>query len=88
MVALAPGSDTPPEIERMMIELWRRATPGQKLDKMSRMARELNELTRAEIRGRYPAATPREVELRLASRTIDRDTMIKAFGWDPDIQGR
>jgi len=29
-----------------------RATPAQKLEKMSRMARELNELTRAEIRGR------------------------------------
>lgn len=72
----------------MMIELWRRATPAQKLEKMSRMARELNELTRAEIRGRYPEATPREVELRLASRTIDRDTMIQAFGWDSALHGR
>jgi HEPN domain-containing protein len=83
-----PGSDTPPHVERMMIELWRRATPAQKLEKMARMARELNELTRAEIRGRYPEATPREVELRLASRTIDRDTMIQAFGWDSALHGR
>ncbi len=48
----------------MMIELWRRGTPAQKLEKMARMAHELNELTRAEIRGRWADATPREVELR------------------------
>ena len=66
----APGpSDTSPEVERMMIEIWRRATPEQKLQKMLSMGRMLNELTRAFLRTQYPEATPREIQLRLAART-------------------
>jgi hypothetical protein len=84
----ARGSDTPPDVERMMIEIWRRATPDQKLARMFGMGHMVNELARAETRRRYPDAAPREIELRLASRTLDRETMIKAFGWDPDINGR
>jgi hypothetical protein len=72
----------------MMLEIWRRATPDQKLARMFGMGHMVNELARAETRRRYPDATPREIELRLASRTIDRETMMKAFGWDPDIYGR
>ena len=84
----ALGSDTPPAVERMMVELWRRASPEQKLARMFGMGRMINELARAEVRQRHPAASPREIELRLASRTIPRETMIRAFGWDPDLHGR
>jgi hypothetical protein len=84
----ARGSDTSPDIEQMMLGLWRRATPDQKLARMFGMGRMINELARAETRRRYPTATPREIDLRLASRTIDRETMIKAFDWDPDVRGR
>jgi hypothetical protein len=88
MEPLARGCDTPPSVERKMIELWRRATPDQKLARMFGMGHMINELARADVRRRYPMATPREIELRLASRAIDRDTMVKAFGWDPDVRGR
>jgi hypothetical protein len=47
----------------------------------------VNELARAETRKRHPTATPREIDLRLASRTLDRATMINAFDWDPAIHG-
>ena len=73
------GSDTPPDVEHMMLALWRRATPDQKLARMFGMARMINELARAETRRRYPAASEREIDLRLASRTFDRETMIRAF---------
>lgn len=82
------GCDTPPTVERMMLELWRRATPHQKLARVFGMGRMINELAMADLRRRYPKATAREVELRLASRTIPRETMIRAFGWDPDVHGR
>jgi hypothetical protein len=71
-----------------MVELWRRATPEQRLTKILGLGRALNELTRSELRGRYPDASAREIELRLASRNLDRETMIRAFGWDPDVHGR
>ena len=84
----APGpSDTSPEVERMMIEIWRRATYEQKLQRVLSIGRSVNELTRAFLRTRYPDATPREIELRLASRNLDRETMIKVFGWDPEVHG-
>ena len=82
------ASDTPPEVDALMFELWRRATPSQKLRKVFGLGQMINALARSEIRSRYPGATEREIELRLASRTIDRQTMIKAFDWDPDIHGR
>jgi hypothetical protein len=71
-----------------MIDLWRRATPDQKLARMFGMGHMINELARGETRQRYPNATPREIDLRVASRAFDRKTMLDAFGWDPDIQGR
>jgi len=82
------ATDTSPEVERMMIAHWRRITPAQKLARVLTLGRTVNELTRSYLRQQYPEATPREIELRLASRNLDRETMIKAFGWDPDIRGR
>ena len=70
-----------------MIELWRKASPAQKLQKVFGIGRMINELIRADLRLRYPNATARENELRLASRNLDRETMIRAFDWDPDIHG-
>lgn len=32
----------------------------------------------------YPEADEREVFLRVAARRLDRESMIKAYGWDPD----
>lgn len=80
--------DTPPDVEARMVELWRRASPQQRLAKALGLGRALNELTRSQLRQRYPDATAREIELRLASRNLDRETMIRAFGWDPDAHGR
>jgi hypothetical protein len=85
---LPPGVDTHADVEQMMLEHWRRATPEQKLARMFGMGHMVNELARAELRSRYPDATDREIDLRLRSRTLDRLTMIRAFGWDPDVHGR
>jgi len=87
-IDLEPGTDTHPAVERMMLDHWRRATPDQKLARMFAMGHTVNELARADLRARYPQATPREIELRLRSRSLDRDTMIRGFGWDPDVHGR
>ncbi len=86
--ALPPGQDTHPAVMAMMTAYWRRATPTEKFARLASMGRSINELARAELRLRYPAAAEREIDLRLRSRTLDRDTMIRAFGWDPDLHGR
>jgi hypothetical protein len=87
-IDLPPGRDTHPAVEQMMLAHWRRASPQQKLDRMFAMGRTVNELARAELRSRYPEATAREIDLRLRSRSLDRATMIAAFGWDPELHGK
>ena len=82
------ASDTSAEADAVMLQLWRQATPAQKLRTVFSIGKMINDLVRAELRRRYPEATPRELELRLASRNLDRQTMIRAFNWDPDLQGR
>jgi len=81
------ASDTSPEADEVMFQLWRRATPSQKLRKIFGIGKMINDLVRGELRGRYPSATPREIELRLASRNLDRETMMRAFNWDPALHG-
>lgn len=88
MDAPPAGFDTPRDVEQRMIELWRACPAAAKLRKVFGIGAMVNELARAELRSRYPNATERELELRLASRTLDRETMIKAFGWDPELHGR
>lgn len=88
VIDLKPGHDTHPAVERRMLEHWSRASAEQKLARMFAMGHSVNELARADLRSRYPGATAREIELRLRSRSLDRETMIRAFGWDPEIHGR
>jgi len=79
--------DTHPETERLLIELSR----NRPIWKQFRQVGALNRMTRAfamaGIRQRYPEATEEEVRRRLAAVLFDRATVIKVFGWDPEIEG-
>lgn len=81
-------SDTSPDVEEILVAGYRRMTPGQRLDRVADLNRALRELALAGIRQRYGAGlTAEEEKLRLAALSIDRETMIRAFGWDPDEHG-
>ena len=80
--------DTPAEIEQRLVEEYRRMSPGQRLMMAMEMNRAVQEMAAARIRAQYgPDIPEREVRLRLAALWIDRDTMIRAFGWDPEVKG-
>jgi len=79
--------DTSAETERRQIEAWREMNAAQKLAIVSQLALAAEEMARAGIRERHPNATGREIELRLGALRLDRDTMIRVFGWDPEKQG-
>ena len=81
------GEDTSPEAERFLIEAYRRMSPLERLKRACDMSLAVRQLATARIRQRYPQAGEREVELRLASLSIDRETMIRAFGSDPEVLG-
>jgi hypothetical protein len=44
-------------------------------------------LSEAGVRKRQPGIDERELRLRVASLRLPRETMIRAFGWDPDAAG-
>ena len=82
------ASDTAPEIERILIEGYRRMAPAAKLARVREMTRAVQQLALAGIRRRHPAISDDEARLRLAALWLDRATMVRVFGWDPDVRGR
>lgn len=88
----APGyrtqsSDTSLEVERLLIEAYRRMPPWEKAGRVREMADALEALALAGIAARHPQATEHERRLRSAALRLDRETMMCAFGWDPVVHG-
>jgi hypothetical protein len=62
-------------------------TPQEKFEQVAALNLTFLTLAEARIRERHEGISDRELRLRMGSLWIDRDTMIKAFGWDPDKEG-
>jgi hypothetical protein len=77
--------DTDPEALEVFLQLHRRMTPGQRVARVFELTAFQESLQRASVRSMYPRAGEREVFLRVAARRLDRETMIKAYGWDPEL---
>jgi hypothetical protein len=78
----ASPNDTDPAVEALLVEGYHRMSPAQKLERVRALNRAVQELALADIRRRHPDADEREQALRLASRWIERELMVRAFGWD------
>ncbi len=61
-------------------------TPAQKLNRVEALNEAALQLAASRIRRQYGPLPDRA--LRLASLWLDRDTMIRVFGWDPEEHGR
>jgi hypothetical protein len=77
--------DTTPQALEVFIELHRKMTPGEKVAQIFERAEFSEGLQRWSVRSMYPDADEREVFLRVAARRLDRETMIKVYGWDPQL---
>lgn len=77
------ADDTPPAIETLQVEAWRRVTPTDKAALVTSFTRAAFSLALAGVRQRYPDATPREHFLRLAIINLGRDLAIRAY---PEIE--
>lgn len=84
-----PGQaqDTPSDIQKIIIEGYRRMSPQQKLKRVSELTKAVQQLALARIRKQYGTLSKREQHLRLASLWLDRDMMIRVFHWDPQVEG-
>lgn len=79
--------DTPPEIEQMLIEGYRKMPVWKKLQQVGELNDLVRQLALNDIRRRHPQADERELKLRLASRWIEPELMLKVFGWDVEKEG-
>jgi hypothetical protein len=80
-------TDTDPNIEAMQISGFRKMEPWKKLALSEAMTQTVIQLATARIRKQHEGISEHELLMRLGSLWLDRETMIKAFGWDPDIEG-
>jgi hypothetical protein len=81
------ADDVDPEIEKVVIEGWRRMSPAEKVDQVRQLTRTSRQFALAGIRRRHPDASEHELRLRLASFWLDRETMVRYLDWDPELQG-
>jgi hypothetical protein len=82
------SADTPPEIEEILLERYRQMPPFEKLMQLFELNRMAQQMAALRLQAQYgPDLSERELRLRLAALWLDRETMIEAFGWDPEVEG-
>jgi len=80
--------DTPPDIEEIVLERYRQMHPFEKLMQVFELNQMAQQMAALRIQAQYgPDLSERELRLRLAALWLDRDLMIEAFGWDPEVKG-
>ncbi len=80
--------DTPPEIEEIVLDRYRQMPLFEKLMQVFELNQTAQYMAALRIQAQYgPDLSERELRLRLAALWLDRDLMIEAFGWDPEVQG-
>lgn len=73
--------DTSVAAERVQVRRYREMSPAEKLRIFRQLSRTTQELALAGLRRRFPAASTRELQLRLAATRLDRETLRAAFDW-------
>lgn len=85
---MAGPSDTAPDVERLLIDAFRKMSPAEKLARVAALNGALEELAAARLRSQYGPDLPQhELRLRLAALRLDARTMRDVFGWDPALHG-
>jgi hypothetical protein len=75
--------DTDPKALEVFIDLHRKMSPGERAARIFELAEFQESLQRLSVQSMYPEAGEHEVFLRVAARRLDRETMIRIYGWDP-----
>jgi len=74
------AADTHPEAERVLIELWRRASPARKMGMILSANRTARALALTGLRERYPHESPARLRRRLADLWLGPELAAKAYG--------
>lgn len=77
------ADDTSPEAERVLIELWRQASPARKIALISSAIRLSRDLALAGIEMRHPSESAERHRRRLADLWLGKELAGRAYGQDP-----
>jgi hypothetical protein len=75
--------DTDPKALEVFIDLQRKMTPAEKIEAVFQSNELVWRMAEARERQLHPHAEEREIFLRLAARHLDRETMMRVYGWYP-----
>ncbi len=78
-------ADTDPKALDVFLDLQRRMTVSEKVAAVFEMSEMLLRMSLADVKRQYPNADEKEVFLRMAARHLNRDLMIRVYGWHPDV---
>jgi hypothetical protein len=78
------AEDISPEAERVLIDLWRKATPAEKFSTIANKTHALQESMLADLRECYPHETSERLRRRFADLWLGPDLARKAYGEMPD----
>lgn len=86
---MAPApSDTSPDAERVLTDLYRRMTPAEKLRRVAGLNEAAAAFARAGLRMRDPRADERKIFLGLASLRLGSQMVELVYGQTPDPHDR
>jgi hypothetical protein len=85
MKPLSP--DTTLEAQRVQFELMRTVPGWKRLSLAFELTQATRQLVLADIRRRYPEACDEELRKRFISRVLPREDVIRAYGFDPKLEG-
>jgi hypothetical protein len=80
-------NDTSEYAEKILIEGYRAMPAQKKLEQVAALTQMVQKMALVRIRSQYGNVSEKELRLRLASLWLPRETMIKLFNWDPEIEG-
>jgi hypothetical protein len=79
--------DTDEATERKLIELTRAMSDEKRLNLLFSTIETGRQLSLAGLKSRYPQASEEELKKRYAALVLDRETVMKIYGWDPKKEG-
>ncbi len=84
-----PLSDTHPRVEKLQIELMRKAPAWRKLSLLGQMNLTVKTLALSGLRQRYPNASEKEIQRLLADLILGAELASKAYGpWSQESHAR
>jgi hypothetical protein len=80
-------SDTHPEVARRLAEMFRAMPPEVRKHKADQLYAFAKHAAYQDVRRRHPDADAEEVRLRVASRFLSPEIMLRVYGWDVRERG-